>query len=166
MTAELLAEVARGSADVLWTALDRRSAQEASPEMVAALLRQSSLFLDYLRTYRDALAAELDDKGKDPHALRGTCRTSLETLDRIAETRRMLRNLLVEDEHQKEFQRQEDEAAQLRETFTEWQQALNRPFPALDLKKLEEEARADAEAGRMIRVEKFEDLFPSHADGN
>jgi hypothetical protein len=166
VTVDLLPEVALGAANAMRAALDHSSPREASAQTVAALLRQSSLFLDFIRTYRDALVAELDEKGKDPDALRSACQISLDTLDRTAETQRMLWKLLVENEHVKELLRQEEVAELVRQTFVDWQEALNRPFPPLDLKELEEEARADVEAGRMIRVEKFEDLFPSHSDGD
>lgn len=161
MTITMLPELALGATQV---AREIKS-EQASAELINALLNQTRLFLHFIRGYRDALAAELDEKGKDPDVLRDACQSSLDTLDRTAETRRMLTNLLVEAEHKKEFQRQEEIAAQVRQTFVDWQEALNRPFPPLDLKKLEEETRADVAAKRMIRVEKFEDLFPSHSNG-
>ena len=164
MTIDLLPEVALGAAGAMRAALDRPSSREASAQTVAALLRQSFLSLDFVRTYHDSLAAELDHKGMHPDVLLDACRVSLETLDGIAESRRLLAKLLADDEQKAEFRRQDELAAALRQTFTEWQEVLNRPFPPLDLKKIEEQTRADVEAGRMIRVETFEDLFPSHAD--
>jgi hypothetical protein len=56
--------------------------------------------------------------------------------------------------------------AQLRQAFAGWLEMANRPFPPIDLKKLEEDARADVDADRMIRVEQFEDLFPSHSEAS
>ena len=108
---------------------------------MAALLRQSLLLLDFVRTYRDAVASEEDEKGKDPDSpLRQRCQVSLEALDGIAEARREQMKRVVEDEHRREYQRQEEMAAQVRQTFVEWHESLNRPFPSLDLMKLEEEA--------------------------
>ncbi len=164
MTVDVLPEVALGAAGVMRAALDRFSPQPASAPTVAALLRQSFLLVDFVRTYRDALAAELDVKGKDTDELLGACRISLEALDRADQTRRLLAKLLANDEQKSEFRRQEELAAEVRQTFVEWLEVLNRPFPPLDLKMIEERTRASVEAGRMIRVEKFEDLFPSHAD--
>ena len=163
MTVDVLPEVALGATGAMRAALDRSSSREASAQTVAALLRQTFLSLDFIRTYHDSLAAELDHKGMDPDVLLDACRVSLETLDGIAESRRLLAKLLAADEQKAEFRRQDELAAGLRQTFMEWREGLDRPFPPIDLKKLEEETRADVEAGRMIRVETFEDLFPSHA---
>jgi hypothetical protein len=164
VTVDLLPEVALGAAGVMRAALDRSTSQVASAPTVAALLRQSSLVLDFIRTYHDSLAAELDRKGLDPDVLLYACRVSLETLDGIAESRRLLAKLLADEEQKAEYLRQEELAAALRLTVMQGREGLDRPVPPVDLKKLEEETRADVEAGRMIRLEKVEDLFPSHAD--
>jgi hypothetical protein len=138
----------------------------ASNELIDAILSQTGLFLQLIVDYCDAIGAALDGEGIDLGAQSNACRNSLETLDRIAETRRTLATRLVKDEQKKEFQRQEDMTAQMRQILTEWLEVANRPFPPIDLKKLEEDARADLEAGRMIRVEKFEDLFSSLSEGS
>ena len=162
MTVAMLPELALGTA---------RLAREIAPGpasagLIDAMLSQTGLFLHLIGEYRDALTAELDEKGENSDALRSACQFSLETLGRTAEARATLTKRLIKDEHKREFQRQEDVTAQLLQTFTSWLDVLNRPYPPIDLKKLEEEARADVEAGRMIRVEKFGDLFPSHSEGN
>lgn len=160
MTVAMLPELASGTARVA-----REIAPgPASAELIDALLNQTGLFLQFVVDYHDAVGAALDDEGIDLGAQSNACRDSLETLDRTAETRRTLATHLVKDEQKREFQRQEEMTAQLRKTLTEWLEIANRPFPPIDLKKLEEDARADVEAGRMIRVEKFEDLFPSDSE--
>jgi hypothetical protein len=158
----MLPELALGTARVARAI----SPGPASNELIDAILSQTSLFLQLIVDYRDAIGAALDGEGIDLGAQSNACRNSLETLDRTAETRRTLATRLVKDEQKREFQRQEDMTAQMRQTLTEWLEVANRPFPPIDLKKLEEDARADVEAGRMIRVEKFEDLFPSLSEGS
>jgi hypothetical protein len=162
VTVAMLPELALGTARVA----REMPLGPASAELIDAMLNQTSLFLHLIGEYRDALTAELDGKGADSDALRSACQLSLETLGRTAEARATLANRLIKDEHKREYQRQEDMAAQLVQAFTGWLEVLNRPYPPIDLKKLEEEARADVEAGRLIRVERFEDLFPSHSERN
>jgi hypothetical protein len=162
VTVAMLPELALGTARVA-----REIAPgPASAELIDAMLNQTSLFLHFIADYRDAVVAELDDKGIDLGALGNACQNSLETLDRASEARGTLATHLVKDEHKREFKRQEDLTAQLRQAFAGWLEMANRPFPPIDLKKLEEDARADVEAGRMIRVEQFEDLFPSHSEAS
>ena len=101
MTIDMLPEVALGVAGGdPRAALDRSSSRTASAQTVAALLRQSFLSLDFVRTYHDSLAAELDHKGCDPDILLDACRLALEALDGIAESRRLLAKLLADDEHE------------------------------------------------------------------
>lgn len=162
MTDTMLPELALGTARVA-----REIAPgPASAELIDALLSQTGLFLQFVVDRHDALAAELDERCIDPDILGKASQNSLETLNRTTETRGTLVGRLVSDKQKREFQRQEDVTAQVRQTFTEWLEMANRPFPPIDLKKLEEDARADVEAGRLIRVETFEDLFPLDSEGS
>ena len=162
VTDTMLPELALGTARVA-----REIAPgSASAELIDALLSQTGLFLQFVVDCHDALAAKLDGEGIDPDVLGVASRNSLETLDRTTETRGTVTGRLVTDKQKREFQRQEDMTAQVRQTFTEWLESANRPFPPIDLKKLEEDYRADLAAGRMIRVETLEDLFPSDSEGS
>ncbi len=154
MTVDLLPELALGTARVA----REISPEQASAELVDAMLSQTRLLLHITRDDRDALAAELDRKGMDPKALLDASRIALETLDRTAETRRLLSKLLAAKEHKEEFQRQEETAAQVRQTFMEWQDAANRAFPPIDRERLQRGVDAAAR-GELVRVETYEDLF-------
>ena len=53
----------------------------------------------------------------------------------------------------------EAEGQTLRDLLSEVLQLAGRPFPSVDWKKLDEEVEADRKAGRLIRIDTFEDLF-------
>ena len=53
----------------------------------------------------------------------------------------------------------EREALDVRRTFAEWLEVLNRPLKPINWKKLEEDVEADRQADRLLTVETFADLF-------
>jgi hypothetical protein len=164
VTTDVLPELARGGAELVRRALERPSLQGLTAAAIDGVLRQTLLTLDFLRDYRDRLSAELHGGGLEPAALRGACALSLGALDALADANRRLLSLPLAAAQRDEIKRQEAMALELRRVFDQWSEALGRPFPPIDWEKLAADAHADTEAGRMIRLEQFGDLFPSHPD--
>jgi hypothetical protein len=154
MTIALLPELAQGTARLA----RELSPEQASAELLDAMLGQTRLLLQIIRDERDALAAELDRKGMDPNVLLERCRLALETLDRTAETLRLLAKFLGGTERRDDIQRQEETAGQMRREFADWQEAASRPFPPIDRERLQKGMDAAAR-GDFVRVETYEDLF-------
>jgi hypothetical protein len=144
--------------------LERTAARETALAAVKEVLRQTLLTLDFIRDHRNRLSHELGGRGLEPEGLRGACGMALQAIDILADVYHLLLDLPGEGAQREEVERQAGAAAEIRRSFAGWSEALGRPLPPIDWEKVAEGARADAEAGRMIRVEKYDDLFPSHRD--
>jgi hypothetical protein len=164
VTTNVLPELALGGAELVRRTVNQPVAEGLNRDAVDAVLRQSFLTLDIVRASRDRLLRDLQDRGLDPAALQAASRIALQTLDALADANGRLLSLSLDAAQRQEVERQQKLVEEIRRSFTEWTGALSRPWPSLDWQQLAADAGADAEAGRMIRVEGFGDLFPSHAD--
>jgi hypothetical protein len=165
MTTDVLPEFAFGTAEVVRRTLERPFSRGMVEEFFDGVLRQAGLVLELIVDFRNRLCHQLDTRGLDPRSLQADCNLSLRALDALIDSYQHFHNLYRTDKtRDAEVRRQEAKAAEVRRSFAQWSETLARPRPAIDWEKVAEDARAAEEAGRMIRVEKFSDLFPSHPD--
>jgi hypothetical protein len=165
MSSDVLPELATGSVDVLRQVLDRGDAGEWTPADLDGLAAHSRHIARLMKDIRSE-AEGLQDRGTDAKRFKARYE---QVAGSLAGHLKVLSSVLAFVERQPApteradllaaLRSDEREVLDVRRTFAEWLEVLNRPMKPIDWKKLEQDVEADRKAGRLVTAETFEDLF-------
>jgi hypothetical protein len=165
MPTDVLPELATGSVDLFRNVLDRSEDGDWTPADLDGLAAHSRHIVRLMKDIRSG-AESLLDRGTEAQRFKARYEHVASSLDGHL---KVLSAVLAFVQRQPVTTEQTDllealrsderEARDIRRTFAEWLEVLNRPMKPIDWKKLEEDVEADRKAGRLVNVETFEDLF-------